>query len=393
MVKLSFSIARLPEIYFGEGKILEAGHIAAKFGKRALLVTGNSFLRDSGYMDIIIKLFRDEVFNISDISSDGEPNPDFIDDVVRNYLNRGVDVVVAVGGGSVIDTGKAISAMLTQNKSVKIFLEGVGTGEKHNGEKVPFIAVPTTSGTGSEATKNAVLSMIGKNGFKKSLRHDNFVPDIAIIDPVIMTLCPQEITATTGLDATTQLLEAYTSVKSNALTDALARSGLIYAGQNLIPASTDKGGNIEVRAAMAYAALMSGITLANAGLGVVHGFASVIGGYFNIPHGVVCGTLFAAATKQIIKALEQEEDKYCALEKYAETGYMFANRNPGKTKEGCRILIDILYEWTEKLNIPRLGKYGISEINIDQVVKETGQKNNPINLSKNRLKLILSERL
>lgn len=393
MVSLSFSIARLPEIIFGEGKILETGSVAARFGRHALLITGKRFLRGSGYLDVIIKSLKDEGFNVSDISSSGEPTPDFIDDVVRNFSAQSLDVVIAVGGGSVIDAGKAVSAMLTQNKPVKVFLEGIGTGEKHNGEKVPFIAVPTTSGTGSEATKNAVLSMVGKNGFKKSLRHDNFVPDIALVDPVLMTLCPPEITAATGLDATTQLLEAYTSVKSNAFTDALASSGLKYAGQNLIPASTDKGSNVKVRAGMAYAALMSGIILANAGLGVVHGFASVMGGYFDIPHGVVCGTLFAAATKQIIEAIELEDPTNHVLEKYAETGYMFANRNPGKTKEGCRILIDILYEWTEKLNIPRLGKYGITEINIDQVVKETGQKNNPINLSKNRLKLILSERL
>ena len=180
-----------------------------------------------------------------------------------------------------MDAGKAISAMLTQEGSVKDYLEGVG--HKHpSGNKVPFFAVPTTSGTGSEATKNAVLSEIGPNGYKKSLRHDHFVPDLAIVDPDLTLSCPPGLTAYSGMDAFTQLLEAYVSTKAHPFTDALCEKALELLSGSLLQAYQD-GENIEAREAMSYAAWTSGIVLAQVGLGVVHGFASAVGGMFDNP--------------------------------------------------------------------------------------------------------------
>lgn len=388
-----FNIARIPEIIFGAGKLDKLGELAARFGKTALLVTGSDHLKKQDAWSRIVKLLRDRDIYIISISFQNEPSPDFIDSVVMEHHDRNVDVVIAIGGGSVVDAGKAISAMLLQEKRVKTFLEGVGTGEKHDGRKIPFIAIPTTSGTGSEATKNAVLSSVSEDGFKKSLRHDNFVPEIALVDPELMLSCPPEVTASTGMDAIVQLLESYVSLKANPIADALAWSGLEHAARNLLPACGNGAGDVKVRAAMAYAALMSGIALANAGLGAVHGFASVIGGYFRIPHGVVCGTLFAPTVKKNIENLDRENQNPVALQKFAKTGYLMSGREGNDIETGCGLLVDTLYQWTDQLGIPKLGEYGIEAFHLDMIISETGQKNNPAVLSDAQLRQILEERL
>lgn len=390
---MNFNIAGIPQIIFGAGKISQLGKLARKYGKTALLISGGVHLKQSELWPDIVKSLQDEEVYIINVSFQHEPSPDFIDSMVMEHRDRNVDVVVAIGGGSVVDAGKAVSAMLLQEKRVKTYLEGVGTGEPHDGRKVPFIAVPTTSGTGSEATKNAVLSSVNEDGFKKSLRHDNFVPDVALIDPQLMLSCPRDVTASTGMDAIVQLTESYVSTKSNPTTDALAWSGLEYAAKNLLPACGERAGDIDVRAGMAYAALMSGIALANAGLGTVHGFASVIGGYFRIPHGVVCGTLFAPTVKMTIENLEMENRNALALEKFAKTGYLLSGREGHDIKTGCGLLVDILYKWTDDLEIKKLGDYGIEAFHLDMIVAETGQKNNPAKLTDQQLRTILTERL
>lgn len=388
-----FVMTGIPEIIFGAGKLQELGKIASGFGKTALLMVGGESLKKSGTWAKVVETLHQSGLYVISISFTGEPSCDFIDSVAMEYGSRNIHVVIAVGGGSVVDAGKAVSAMLLQKKKVKTFLEDVGTGEKHDGRKIPFIAIPTTSGTGSEATKNAVLSAVGDDGFKKSLRHNNFIPDYALIDPELMLTCPPEITASTGMDAVVQLLESYVSTKSNPMTDALAWSGLKQAAKYLIPACNESAGNLEVRSGMAYAALMSGITLANAGLGVVHGFASVMGGYFRIPHGVVCGTLFAPSMKFTIEELFKTNPGSETLKKFSKTGYLLSQKNGTDVNTGCQLLIDTLYQWTEMLEIPRLRVFGIEPLHFDKIVRETGQKNNPAKLSPNHLLQILKERL
>lgn len=391
-----FSFARIPHIIFGTGKLSELYNIIPKFGKRTLFVMGARSLKQSGKWDEIESVLEENFVDFSSIYVSGEPSPSFIDSNISKLKNKNLDLVVGIGGGSVTDAGKAISAMLTKGDSIKNYLEGVGN-KIHDGKKIPYIAIPTTSGTGSEASKNAVITEVGPKGFKKSLRHDNLIPNIAIIDPELMISCPSSISAACGMDAFTQLLEAYVSSKGNPITDALAFSGLKFLSENLIPACSTGAKNIEIRAAMAYGSLLSGITLANAGLGIIHGLASPIGGYFEIPHGVICGTLLAEATKMNIKMLQEANSAgKKGLRKYAEIGALLSGKSSveeTRIYEYCFFLIEILEKWTKKLKIDRLGKYDIEIEDIEKIIKIANLKNNPVNLSEENIKTILVNRI
>lgn len=391
----AFTFSRIPRLYFGGGVFRE--HLISLIEKRAqtiLIVTGStSFRSTERWWDFTGDLSRRSI-TWYDIAVRGEPSPELVDKVVSDYRDRNIELVISIGGGSVIDAGKAISAMLTQNTSVNDFLEGVGTGVRHSGDKIPFIAVPTTAGTGSEATTNAVLSHVGKYGFKKSLRHDNFVPDIAVIDPELMLSCPPAITASCGMDAFTQLLESYVSTKANPMSDALALSGLTYVKHNLLDAFRNGQHSLESRAGMAYAAYMSGITLTNAGLGIVHGLASPIGGYFGIPHGVVCGTLMGPAVRVTIRKLKATSSSgEPFLEKYAKIGALVSGTASSDTAALCSELIDTIDQWTKILCIPQLRAYGITGDDFDAIIDGAGNKNNPAVLDRDDIREILLSRL
>lgn len=391
MVIKPFSVAGLPEIFFGAGTRCELPRLVTRFGHKVILVTGASSLAGSGMFQNITEDISAGGIEYFHITVKGEPTPEFVDHTAEEFRKAGINAVVSIGGGSVIDAGKAVSAMLTVQGTVTDFLEGVGTRE-HPGGKVPFIAVPTTAGTGSEATKNAVLSRTGPDGFKKSLRHNNFVPDIALVDPELALSCPPDVTAASGLDAFTQLLESYVSTKASPFSDALALSGLAYIKDCLVPASTDEGGSIDMRAGMAYAALISGITLANAGLGVVHGIASPLGGLFNVPHGVVCGTLVGEATKMTVALLRQRED-IDPLMKFARAGALLTGHSEGDVTEACNALMELIEYWTETLAIPRLGAFGIGEDDIDPIAAVSDSKNSPVSFTLEQIKELLRKRL
>jgi alcohol dehydrogenase class IV len=391
-----FEFSSIPKIIFGPGKIAELYKIIPKFGKNILIVTGERSLEKSGIWEKIRKNLRSADLNYKRVSVSGEPSPSLIDSTVSKFRGKNIDLVVGIGGGSVTDAGKAISAMIPQKDSIVNYLEGVGT-KKPDGKKIPYIAVPTTSGTGSEATKNAVISKIGENGFKKSLRHENYIPNIAIIDPELMLSCPASITGACGMDAFTQLLEAYVSTKANPITDALAFSGMKFIKDSLVPATTGKSNDIAIRSRMAYSSLMSGIVLANAGLGIVHGLASPIGGLFEIPHGVVCGTLLAEATKMNIKKLKEKgiEGRPLLL-KHADIGALLTGESKveeGKIHVYLDDLIETLEHWTNSLKIEKLSKFGISIDDINLIVEQAGLKNNPVQLNKEEIKEIVSNRL
>jgi alcohol dehydrogenase class IV len=390
MVK-PFQFSSLPKIFFKNGAIAGLPSMVQRFGNRIVLVTGkDSFLR-SGYSKKLLNDFQEKGILYQIISIPGEPSPDIIDNSVRRFKDEKVDLVVGIGGGSVLDAGKAISAMIYRTESVTEFLEGVGIRD-HPGTRLPYIAIPTTSGTGSEATKNAVISNIGKNGFKKSFRHDNFVPDIALVDPELTLKCPQDITAASGMDCFTQLTEAFLSGNAIEYTDALALTGLKEIKNSLLRCYKD-GNDIVARSGMSFAAITSGICLANAGLGVVHGFASSIGGMYNIPHGLICGSLMASANEINVRELRRTAVNPAALKKYVILSKIFLDEK-GKTDDyliDC--FIQFLYELTDELNLEGFKKYGIEEKDLELICRNTDIKSNPVKLTTEELSAIVRQRL
>ena len=320
-----------------------------------------------------------------------EPSPELIDTITADLSGDNIDLVIAIGGGSTLDGGKAISVMLAEGGNVNRFLEGIGT-KTPSGRKIPFIAIPTTSGTGSEATSNAVISSIGPQGFKSSLRHDNFIPDLALIDPSLTLSCPQKLTVACSMDCFTQLVEGYLSTNSSSLTDALALDG-IRALHRSLRLVCDNGSDLPARTDLSYAAMLSGVILCNSGLGTVHGFASVIGGLFDIPHGVICGTLMAPANALTLKNIRQHPGAHPALAKYTKLGKIWSNQT-NKTDiwyQDC--FIDELERLTNELNIAKLSDYGVTAGDITDIVAKTGNKYNPAQLTREELATILDRRI
>ncbi|TKB11755.1 iron-containing alcohol dehydrogenase [Desulforhopalus sp. IMCC35007] len=389
MIEL-FCFKSIPQIIFGATAQKEISRKAAHYGSRTLLVTGaKSFVASDAFNQLVVDLDQLQVTYLSE-SINQEPSPQMIDDIVTRHKGKQFHSVVAIGGGSVLDAGKAISAMLKEDLPVINYLEGVGS-QQPSGRKIPFIAVPTTSGTGSETTSNAVLSVVGTRGFKKSLRHDSYIPDVAIVDPELTRNCPPSLTASCGMDCFTQLVEAYLSTNSSPLTDSLALQGITAIARSLLTV-VKEGTNLEARSDLAYAAMLSGIVLANAGLGTVHGFASAIGGIIPAAHGNICGTLMEPCNHLTLLRLRQENIEHPALTKYTELGKIFSGA-AGKSDAWLQDhFINILGEYTENLKIPDLSTFNISDETIQKIVSETANKYNPIELGENDLKTILRAR-
>lgn len=387
----AFNFASVPRIIFGNGKISALPGLIKQYGGSAILVTGKkSFIESLAGARLLSDLEKHRI-RVSHIIVGSEPSPETVDQAVFALRFIKPDIVVSIGGGSVLDAGKAISAMIPVTGPVADYLEGIGNRE-HPGIKIPFIAVPTTSGTGSEATKNAVISRTGKNGFKRSLRHDKLVPDIALIDPELTAGCPPDITAASGMDCFTQLTEAFLSVKAISYTDALAVEGLKAVRDSLLPAYRN-GDDINARAGMSFAALTSGICLANAGLGVIHGFASSVGGYYDIPHGLICGTLMGQANDVTVRALRQGRGDQAALRKYAFLGRLFCGDENVSDEVHTERFISYLHHLTSELGLPGLKRMGVKEEDIRDICLQTECKNNPVRLEQDELIELLTRRL
>lgn len=393
----AFSISRLPRINFGRGCINELPALIAGYGQTVLLVTGKQSFYATPRWPALTGALQAKGVQWLHFTVSGEPSPMLVDEAVSQFRQDKVDVVVAIGGGSVLDAAKAIAGLLPHGNSVMDHLEGVGNDVPYRGPATPFIAVPTTAGTGSEATKNAVLSVQGLQGFKKSFRDECLIPEYALIDPDLLATCPQALTAADGMDAFTQLLESYVSLKANPFIDALAWSGMQAVKQGFFAAWEGREPEAdEGRAAMAYAALLSGITLAQVGLGSVHGLASPLGAFFPIPHGVVCGTLVSAATAVNIQALQAREADNPALVKYAQVGRLLSGRNELNDQQARDALIELLADWSERLQLPRLSAYGISAADLPMIVansRGSSMKTNPIVLTDQEIEAVLRQRL
>jgi len=368
---MRFEFATAQRILFGGGAVSELTAAAKSMGRRALVVTGRSPDRARRHVGGLDAAW---------FSVQGEPTVDEIRVGVQQARGEGCDVVVAIGGGSAIDAGKAIAALAAHSGEPLDYLEVIGKGNALHNPPLTFIAVPTTAGTGSEATRNAVLAS-PQHGLKASLRSASMLPRLAIVDPDLTAALPRPVTASTGLDALTQLIEPYVCLRANAFTDVLCLEGIRLAKSHLREAYAN-GANREARTAMAQASLYSGMALANAGLGAVHGFAAPIGGMYSAPHGAVCAALLPHVIRANLRALEERQPDSAVLGRY-------------------RAVLEILggLEWIEetcrRLDIPTLRTFGIDSEHFPDIAGKAAQassmKANPIVLTCQELIEILAE--
>lgn len=385
-----FSFAPVPHISFGAGQRQQLPAMINRFGNKVLLVTGRrSFDESARCQDLLAAL--DKEFELCRQKVSGEPSPELVDEAVARHRLFNPDCVIAIGGGSVIDAAKAMAGLLPSGDSVMEYLEGVGRGKPYQGPGTPLIALPTTAGTGSETSKNAVLSITGSDGFKKSFRHDRLIARHVILDPELTLDCPANVTAACGMDALTQLLESYVSLKASPMTDALAVSGLKKVANSLIKA-VEQGDHIQARAEMLYASSMSGLTLANAGLGSVHGLASPLGAFFPIPHGEACGAMLFEATQTNIRALLKRKPGDAALSKYAAAGRIMCGDSEMNDERAREALLGLLEEWTRRLKMPRLSKYQVTEEDIPRIIANASSGSmatNPVKLTNEEVSALI----
>ena len=382
----ALNITGLPKIYFGAGKFSELPEIISSLGRNALIIIGGESFKKSGRWNALTPKLNQAQIKYRAVSVWDEPATEVIDAIVSGFRKTPVDVVVAIGGGSVIDFGKAVSAMLASDGSVKDYLEDVGT-KKPSGAKLPFIAVATTAGTGSEATKNAVVCD-RIEGYKKSLRHDAYMPDAALIDPELTLTLPPHVTIACGLDALSQLIESYTSTKADVSIDSLALKAFSGVSDSLIPLASGRSNDISLRAKMSYAALVSGITLSRFGLGAVHGIAGPMGGLCPVPHGVACGKLLYPVMTFVIKKIIDEKN-IAAQKRFADIGKILSGDAGGDDIFYCNQFLGVLNKWTRTLNIPQLSRFGMTALHMEKIIALADSKNSPAILSKEEIKVVL----
>lgn len=398
-----------PLLYYGPGSLSALPEVLATIGVSGsvLLLTGNSAFGSHGFGPRIVTLLEEHNLRVRAARVHGEPSPGEVDQVVsetRSELGGEPGGVVAVGGGSVMDAGKAAAVAFAHDGSIKEYLEGVGS-RKPTAKRLPLVTASTTAGTGSEGTKNAVLSEVGREGYKKSLRHDAYVPDAAILDAEVHRTTPQSVTSASGLDAITQLLEAYVSVKATPFTDVQCEMGLTQAAW-AFERVLNEPGDLDARGGMALAAYLSGLSLATAGLGLVHGAASPVGAAREIPHGVVCGTLIAGVTRRSVEflfsgdgnsasglTLAKGADLQRSRHKYANAGRILTGNGEASEEEAARGLVEWLEEITATANVPRLGAYGFEPGELPALAAKSGDKNQPVAFDENATEAVLRERL
>ncbi|MCC5834971.1 MAG: iron-containing alcohol dehydrogenase [Opitutales bacterium] len=391
---------RLPRLLHalgGRQKLAEwtEAFVAEPGSECVVLVTGGKSLERSGRLVELCRLLQGRGLRVEHLRVDGEPSDLWVDAAREAVAHKQPAVVVAVGGGSVLDAGKALAALLEENEPTKCYLEGVGDRQP-SGRSLPWIALPTTAGTGSEGSFNAVLSRVGPDGFKKSLRHRNFRPHSVILDGELAMGCPVSVTAACGMDALTQLLEAHLSPKSFSLLDRWLEWGLECAFRSLpkLVLDPDPAVEPECRHDMAIAAYLSGIGLAHADLGTVHGFAGPLGARLPIPHGVVCGALLAPCMRETLLWLEANTAESVAVEKLSRAGRILAGVTGISldSNAACRhFLIETLQNWTQRMQFPGFAQFGLDEALSEGIVESANNRQNPAQLSKAVLARILKE--
>jgi alcohol dehydrogenase class IV len=386
----SFEFSSGGRIVFGNGAFAQLGAAASGLGRQALVITG---LAHGNTTEQAVELLARAGIGSVIYPVETEPTPDIVLAGVQIAARSACDLVIGIGGGSAIDAAKAAAAGLANPGDLKDHLEVVGKGTPLEHSALPCIAVPTTAGTGSEVTRNAVLSVADPNHpgreVKVSLRHVSLLPRVAIVDPELTYSLPPEATAATGMDALTQVIEPFVSNRANPLTDAICREGIMRAGRSLRKAYLD-GNDRQAREDMSLAALMGGLALANARLGAVHGFAGPFGGMFHAPHGAVCARLLPVVMHANIRALRTRSDGGEYLARYAEIARILID-DPNSTAEAGA---EWVAELTHEINIPPLGVWGLTEADFSAVAEGAGRassmQGNPIRLEMDELKAILA---
>lgn len=384
---MRFEFATATRIIFGPGVLREVGPLARGFAPRALVVTGANSRR----AEPLLSLLREHGVNAVAFPVPGEPGIQTVQQGVALARQENCSLVISLGGGSALDAGKAIAAMLANAGELIDYLEVIGRGKALAEPAVPFIAIPTTAGTGSEVTRNAVLAS-PEHRVKVSLRSPFLLPRVAVVDPELTCDLPPAITASTGLDALTQLIEPYVSSRANPMTDALCVEGIRRAARSLRAVFAD-GRNAAARSDMAVASLFGGLALANAGLGAVHGFAGPIGGQFPAPHGAVCAALLPHVMEANLRALRQRQPAADTLRRYEEVARLVTGSASVTAEAGV--------EWVSKLvadlRIPSLGHYGLKREHTAELVEKASQassmKANPIALTPKELTGVLERAL
>jgi alcohol dehydrogenase class IV len=364
----------------GAGRVAELPRVLTGLGSRVLVCAGANPAR---HADLLAGLgMPTETFRVA-----GEPTIEVARAAAAVAREHGADVVAAIGGGSVIDIGKAVAMLLANGGDPLDYLEVVGAGRKITMPAVPCVAVPTTAGTGAEVTANAVLASPADR-VKASLRSSLMIPRIALVDPELAVSCPPPVTAASGMDALTQCLEPLVSVQANPLTDSLSAAGLRHAATGLRAAYAD-GSDIDARTSMAICSLLGGMSLANAKLGAVHGLAGVVGGTADIPHGVACAALLVPVIEANVRALQAQQPGHPALGRYAEAAQLLTDRASATIEDG----VSWLRKTLALLQIPGLAAFGITPdhayVVAAQAIKSSSMQGNPVALTTSDLRDVL----
>jgi alcohol dehydrogenase class IV len=384
---MRFEFNTTTRILYGEGSVQQIGSIASEMGSRALLVAG----RNNPQVQVIQAVLNAQGIEYRRFSIQGEPSTQAVTEGKEFARQEGCDLVIGFGGGSSLDAAKAISLLVTNEGDVYDYLEVIGKGKSFTKPGLPIITIPTTAGSGAEVTRNAVIGAT-EHKVKVSLRSLYMQPRAAIVDPQLTYSLPAEITASTGMDALTQLIEPFVSIKATPLTDAICREGVVLAARSLRRAYSD-GSDIVSRRDMAFASLYGGLALANAKLGAVHGFASVLGGMLSAPHGAICARLLPPVMAQNVQSMQEREGDNPVLRRFDELAQLLTGDRASQALEGVAWIQSL----AEDLRIPPLSDYGLQTADFPEVVEKSAvassMQGNPIRLSKGQMRAILEKAL
>jgi alcohol dehydrogenase class IV len=376
---MNFDFFSVPRIVFGVGAIFRLGELAAPLGRRALLV----FNGPESLADRASNLLKKAALHVHISRQRGEPTVEDIDRALALARGEQCDMTIGLGGGSAIDAAKAVAGLVSNGGAALDYMEVVGKGQKITQAAAPWIAVPTTAGAGAEVTRNAVIGAPDKH-FKASIRGEQLLARVALVDPELAVDVPPSVTASSGMDALCQCIEAYTSSGAQPMTDAVAMRGIKSAAGSLERA-VENGRNIDARQGMALAALLSGIALTNAGLGAVHGFAAPLGANFPVPHGTICAALLPHVIAANVDALRLQSTDHPTLARYAEIGRALTGDATMSNSAAIEAAVNRCGELARKFEIPPLRKFGVSTADVEPMVelarKASSMRYNPIQLT------------